>query len=147
MAWSASGLFVQTHVGQWGPAQVGINLAAADLKLALWGSAITPNYDSHTAYGTAPWNSGECSGAGYTAGGPTLAGTTLTPGGGGMAWDADNVQLNNTTITSEGGVIYAPNKGNRLIAAIWWGGVKETQDGTFLITWHSSGIAVLDLTP
>lgn len=147
MAWSASGLFVATWIAQWGPANAGINLTAADLKLALWGPSVTPNYNSDTAYGTAPWNAGESSGAGYTAGGVLLGNPTLVPSAGSMVWDADNIQLDETTIESEGGIIYAPNKANRLLAGVWWGEPRETQDGTFLITWNALGIANVDLTP
>ncbi|MFF0860893.1 hypothetical protein ACFYUV_03970 [Nonomuraea sp. NPDC003560] len=147
MSWSASGLFVATHVDQWDASNLGINLDAEDSKFALWGSAVTPNYTTDMAYGSAPWNAGESSGTGYTAGGPTLANTTITGASGSMTFDADNVQLNNSTIIAEGGVHYFPTKSNRLFLAVWFGAPKETQDGTFLITWHASGIAVLDCTP
>jgi len=148
MAWTKSGLFAATFVAQWGATQSGIDLTAAGAKLALWGSSVTPDFGQDTAYGTAPWDSGEVSGAGYTTGGPTLLNPTFVPvAGGQVAYDADNVQLDNSTITSEGGIIYIPSKSNRLWAAIWWGEPKETQDGTFLITWHSSGITLLNLAP
>ncbi|MFI7532570.1 hypothetical protein [Streptosporangium sp. NPDC049376] len=147
MAWSASGLFVATHIDQWDPTNLAIDLTAEDSKVAFWGSSVTPNFDTDTAYNTAPWNSGQSSGAGYTAGGPTLTGTTLAVVSGSMRFDADNVQLDNSTITSEGVLHYWPNKTNRAFLAVWFGAPKETQDGTFLITWHANGIAVLDCTP
>ncbi|WP_327587032.1 hypothetical protein OHA25_08475 [Nonomuraea sp. NBC_00507] len=147
MAWSASGLFVATHVDQWDVTNLAIDLGAEDGKLALWGSAVTPNFTTDTAYGVAPWNAGESSGAGYTAGGPTLTLTTLTAASGSMVFDAENVQLNNSTIIAEGALQYWPLKSNRAFLAVWFGAPKETQDGTFLITWHASGIAVLDCSP
>ncbi|GII84605.1 hypothetical protein Ssi03_25950 [Sphaerisporangium siamense] len=147
MAWSASGLFVATHIDQWDASNLGIDLTAETHKAAFWGSSVTPNFDTDTAYNTAPWNSGQSSGAGYTAGGPLLTGTTLAAVSGSMRWDADNIQLDNSTITAEGLIIYAPANSSRLISATWFGAVKETQDGTFLITWHANGIAALDLTP
>jgi hypothetical protein len=147
MAWSGSGVFGPFLLDQFDPTLLGVDLTGEDGKLALWGPAVTPNFNTDLAYGTAPWNSGECSGAGYTAGGVPLLGTTLTAASGNLTFDADNVQLNNTTISSEGGLIYWPAKSNRAFAAIWWGGLKETQDGTFLITWHSSGIVVTDYIP
>lgn len=147
MAWSKSGLFVATYVAQWGATQAGINLTSGP-TLALWGSSVTPNFDSDTAYGTSPWNSGESSGAGYTTGGVELDNPTVTGVGGGLvAFDADNVSWEESTITSEGGIIYFPAKGSRLFLGIWWGEPKETQDGSFLITWHSSGIALMNLVP
>lgn len=151
MAWTASGLFVQTQIDQWDASNLAINLMATDGKLALWGSSVTPDFNQVSptppAYGSAPWNAGEAAGTGYTAGGPVLTGTTLTINAGSMVFDADNVQLNNSTIIAEGALQYWPTKSNRAFLAVWFGGPKETQDGTFLITWHASGIAVFDCTP
>lgn len=141
MAWTASGIFYQTQLDQWDPSNLGIDLTAEDGKLAFFGSAVTPNYASDTAYGTAPWNSGEASGAGYTTGGPTLTGTTLSMVGANMVFDADNVELTSSTITAEGALLYWPTKSNRALLAVWFGASRETQDGTFLITWASGGIA------
>jgi hypothetical protein len=146
MAWSASGLFVATHIDQWDASNLGIDLGSELHKAAFWGT-VTPNFDTDTAYGASPWNSGEASGAGYSAGGPLLTGTTLSVVSGSMKWDADNVQLDDSTITAQGVAIYADAVSDRLICAVWFGAEKETQDGTFLITWHANGIAALDLTP
>jgi hypothetical protein len=141
MPWSGSGLMMATQVDQWDPSALAIDLTAEDGKLALWTSAVTPNFATDTAYNASPWNSGQSSGAGYTAGGPLATGSTLTVTSGVAKYDLDNIELTETTLVSEGGLIYFPNKSNRALLAVWWGEELETQDGTFLVTWHSDGVA------
>jgi hypothetical protein len=148
MAWSASGIFVPTFLDQWDATALGIDLTAENHKIALWGSSVTPNFTSDTAYGASPWNSGEASGAGYTSGGQALTGTTLTGASGAVKFDADDTSWASSTITAEGALIYADALvGNNAILAVWFGSAKTTADGTFLITWHANGIAQWDLTP
>lgn len=147
MAWSASGLMVVTHIGVWS------NTIAADLtsevmmKAALWGASVTPNFGTDTAYGSAPWNSGEASGAGYTAGGLLVTTTTLTHASGSMKFDHDNFQWDDSTITAEGYLEYLDTLSNEALLAVWFGEPFETQDGTFLVTHDASGVAILDCTP
>lgn len=147
MAWSKSGLFVATHIDQWDASNLGIDLTGELHKAAFWGPSVTPNFDTDTAYGSSPWNSGESSGAGYTPAGILITGTTLAVASGSMKWDADNLQIDDSTIISEGVLLYADPTSDRAIAAVWFGEAKETQDGTFLVTWNAAGIAALDLTP
>lgn len=144
MAWSAPGLFLGTQMDQWDPSDLGIDLTAEDGKLALWGSSITPDYNAATpTYGSSPWNSGQSTGAGYTAGGPLVLGTTLAIVSSALMYDFDNIELTETTLTTEGGIVYFPNKSNRIFLGMWWGEVLETQDGTFLLTPNSLGAARL----
>jgi hypothetical protein len=148
MAWSASGLFVTTHIDKWDDTQLAIDLSSeTQLKAAFWGSSVTPNFGTDTAYGVAPWNAGESSGAGYVAGGEPVVNTTLTHVSGSMRFDADNFQIDDSTIIAEGYLLYAATVANRAILAVWFGQAYETQDGTFLVTHDAAGIAVLDCTP
>jgi hypothetical protein len=149
MAWIASGLFVGTHMDKWDDTQLATDLTSeTDLKAAMWGASVTPNFDQAApAYGSSPWNSGESSGAGYTAGGPVLTGTTLAIVSGSMRFDANNISLANSTIAAEGYLLYDDAHSDRAIAAVWFGSVEETQDGTFLVTHDAAGIWSLDLTP
>lgn len=140
MAWVRSGVFGPWLLDKHDNSNLATDLGAEDSKTAFWGSSITPNFDSDTAYNSAPWNSGQSSGAGYTAGGPVLANTTIVAASAVLVADADNVQMDNTTIIAEGLAWYFPNVSNRIVAAVWFGAAEETQDGTFLVTWHSSGI-------
>ena len=141
MAWTKSGIFYTSVRDQWNSSNLGLDLDAETWRCAFFGSSVTPNFTQDAAYGIGTWgSSNESSGAGYTAGGPVLPNTTLTFVGNRLVWDADNVQLTNSTITAEGVLLYYPDKSNRALAAIWFGSPKETQDGTFLINWSSDGI-------
>lgn len=148
MAWSASGLFVATHIDKWDDTLLALDLTSETMwKAAFWGASVTPNFGTDTAYGSAPWNSGESSGAGYTAGGIAVVSTTLTHVSGSMSFDAANFQIDDSTIISEGYLLYADTVSDRALLAVWFGEPKETQDGTFLVTHDPAGIAVLDCTP
>ncbi|MFD8556617.1 hypothetical protein ACFV1N_04900 [Streptosporangium canum] len=149
MAWSASGLMVATHIDQWDDTALSVDLTSeVDLKAAFWGSSVTPVFnDLAPAYGTAPWNSGESAGAGYTGGGIAVTGTTLAVASGSMKFDADNFSIPNSTIIAEGYLLYDDSTSDRAIAAVWFGGPEETQDGTFLVTHDAAGVFSLDLTP
>jgi hypothetical protein len=151
MPWSASGLMAGTQMDQWDPSALAIDLTAETLKAAFWGPNITPDFSAAApAYGTAPWNGqagGESQGVGYTAGGILILNTTLAIVSGSLRWDADNLQIDDSTIIAEGYISYVPAVGNRIFHATWFGEPKETQDGTFLVTHDPAGIAVLDCTP
>jgi hypothetical protein len=138
MAWSSSGLFVATQMDQWDDTGLGIDLTSESaLKAAFWGSSVTPNFDqTGAAYGSSPWNSGEASGAGYSAGGIAVTGTTLAIVSGSLRFDADNFLIDNSTITAEGYLLY-----------VWFGEPKSTEDGAFLVTHDPTGIAILDCVP
>lgn len=148
MAWTAPGLMAGTQMDQWDPSNLAIDLSAETLKAAFWGSSVTPDFSQAApAYGTAPWNSGESSGAGYTAGGILIVNTTLAIVSGSLRWDADNFQIDNSTITAEGYIGYVPGVASRIVIAVWFGAPKTTADGTFLVTHDPTGIAALDCTP
>lgn len=149
MAWSAPGFFVATHIDQWDDTALSVDLTSeSDLKAAFWGPTVTPDFGaSAPAYGSGVWASGQSSGAGYTAGGIAVVGTTLAIASGSMKFDADNFSLPNSTIVSEGYLLYDDSTSDRAILAVWFGGPEETQDGTFLVTHDAAGIAALDLTP
>lgn len=148
MAWSASGLMVATHIDKWDDTALTLDLTSeTQWKAAFWGASVTPNFGTDTAYGVAPWNAGESSGAGYTAGGIAVVNTTLAHVSGSMRFDADNFQIDDSTITAEGYLLYASTVSNRAFLAVWFGEPKSTEDGTFLVTHDASGIAILDCTP
>ncbi|MEV7011538.1 hypothetical protein [Streptosporangium sp. NPDC051022] len=148
MAWSASGLMVASHVDKWDDTQLATDITSeTDIKAAFWGSSVTPNFTTDLAYGSSPWNSGQSSGAGYTAGGIVVTGTTLVASSGSMKFDADNFSLPNSTITAEGYLLYDHAHSDRALAAVWFGSPQSTQDGTFLVTHDPAGIYSIDLTP
>lgn len=58
---------------------------------------------------------GEVSGAGYTAGGATLSGVTITTSGSTSYLDFDNPIWTSATFVVDGGLIYNSSKANRAI--------------------------------
>lgn len=148
MAISASGLYVSTWTDILDTTQLAIDLDAENHRIALFTNSITPNFSSDTAYGVSPYNSGESSGAGYTAGGQLLTGTALSESPTGtIKWAADNMQWTSSTITAKGALIYADAVSDRAIVLVNFGSDFSTVSGTLLITWNSAGIWNLDLTP
>ncbi|OUC99313.1 hypothetical protein [Streptosporangium minutum] len=149
MAWTASGFFVATHIDQWDDTALSVDLTSeVDLKAAFYGSSVTPDFGAAApAYNAGVWASGQSSGAGYTAGGIAVTGTTLAIASGSMKFDADNFSIPNSTITAEGYLLYDDSTQDRAVLAVWFGGPESTQDGTFLVTHDAAGIAALDLTP
>lgn len=112
-------------------------------------NSITPNFTTDTAYGVSPYDANEVSGTGYSAGGTALATTTFTGSSGSATFDAADTSWSSSTITNaKGALIYADAlAGNNAICLINFGADYSTNNGTFLITWHATGIFVVDLTP
>lgn len=82
-------------------------------------------------------------GDGYTVGGATLAGQTVTQGESTM-WDGTDVEWADATFTAYHAVIYDDTlTDDDLIGSIDFGGAKTVSAGTFKIQWHVSGIVTL----
>jgi hypothetical protein len=130
------------------------NAIALDLDLethkgALFNNSITPNFDTDTAYGVAPYNANEVTGTNWAAGGVALTGTTLSVSAGTLVFDATDVSVASTTLTNARGyLLYADAlAGNNAIVLVNFGADYSTSNGTFAITWNASGIFTVDLTP
>lgn len=150
MAVTASGLFFPTWRDILDTTQLAVDLDLETHKVALFQDSITPNFSTDTAYGVAPFDSGEVSGTGYTAGGTVLTTTTVTEDPtGSLKWDADDVSWTSSTITdAKCGLIYADAlAGNNAILLVSFGALFSTSNGTFTIQWAAGGIFALDLTP
>lgn len=147
MAISASGLYVATFVDVLDTTQLAIDLDLETHKVALFTSALTPNYTTDTAYGVSPYNANEVSGTGYTSGGATLTGTTFTGASGVATFDASDVSWTTSTITgARGALIYADAlAGNNAIVLVHLGSDYSTSAGTLAITWNAAGIFALTL--
>lgn len=98
------------------------------IKIALFTSSATLGAAT-TAYST----TNEVSGTGYTAGGNTLAGATITSSGTTAIVDFDNTTWASSTITARGAMIYNSSKANRAIAILDFGSDKTSTDGDFTI--------------
>jgi len=119
------------------------NFSSATLKLMLLTSSYTPDQDAHDFIDDASPN--EVSGTGYTAGGMTLAGQTVsqdnTDNEG--VFDANDVQWTTATITARYAILYRDSgtPGTSPIIALWdFGTDKSSSGGTFQITWNAEGV-------
>lgn len=107
----------------------GIHGSADVFKIALFTSAATLSATT-TAYAA----TNEVVGTGYTAGGMTLAGFTVS-GSGSTAWldfTTDPV-WNNASITARGALIYNASKSNKAVAVLDFGADKTSTDGPFTV--------------
>lgn len=85
----------------------------------------------------------EISGAGYDAGGATLAGGEVTQAAT-TKFDGTDVAWTSATFTARHAVIYDSTLANDdLIGSIDFGADKSVSGGTFTIQWHVNGIITL----
>lgn len=120
-----------------------IDLDTDTLKVMLCTSAYTPDQDTHQ-YKSSVTN--EVSGAGYTAGGATLASVTSAYNASTNVWslDAADVSWTSSTITARYAIVYdstpASDATRPLIAYIDFGADVISSSGTFSIQWDAAGI-------
>jgi hypothetical protein len=93
------------------------DLVNDDIKVALYTSEADLDPTALTAYTP----TGEVSGAGYTAGGKSLANKTWELSGTKAVFDADDVTWTNAVITARGALIYNATRANRAIRIIDFG--------------------------
>lgn len=146
MAWTTSGLYVDTFKQALGVAALDLDLDDDTHKIALYTNSLTPDFAATDPQYSA---TNEVSGAGYTAGGATLTTATLTVASGYLKFDADNPEWTSSTISSiRGGIVYADAlTNNNLICGIDFGQDYQTADGTLLITWNANGIFRINSVP
>lgn len=121
----------------------GINLSTDTIKLMLVTSTYVPNIDTHTKRSDV---TNEVVGAGYTAGGVTLSGKTVTQNNttNKADFDASDVTIPNATITARGAVLYKARGGaataDELIAYLDFNSDIVSTGGDYLITFDALGI-------
>lgn len=126
-----------------------IDLDTDTLKVMLCTSAYTPDQDAHQ-YKSSVTN--EVSGTGYTAGGATLAGVTVTYTGATntLTLDAADPSWASSTITARTAVIYdstpATDATRPLIAYLQSDVDISSSGGAFTITFDANGIATITIT-
>jgi len=98
------------------------------LKIALYTSAATLDA-STTVYTT----SNEVTGTGYTAGGNTLTGATVSLTGTTAFVDFSDTSWSTATITARGALIYNSSKSDKAVAVLDFGSDKTSTGGTFTI--------------
>jgi hypothetical protein len=169
MAVTASGWFTNNFIKMLNAeAQTGtggLNLTLATWRMVLYDNTITPDFDAsvtNARYGAGAFASGEVSGTGWAAGGELLSGlasggTSLAPTltvspAGSVMWDMTDVSKASTTLTNArcctiyADPITAPNADPQIIL-VNFGASYSTVNGTFGVTWASTGVSALDLTP
>lgn len=120
-----------------------IDLDSDTIKLMLCTSAYTPNKDTHQ-YKSAVTN--EVTGTGYTAGGATLTGVSITynTATDTVVFDANDVTWPNSTITARYGVLYdatpSTDATRPLIAYIDFETNQISSNAEFKVTWAADGI-------
>lgn len=146
MAFSASGAFYLSFRDMF-QNDSAIDWPADTIRVALFTNSITtPNYDTNTAYGAAPFNANEVSGTGYTAGGAALANDAISnPSTGVLMYDADDTSWTTSTITNaRGALIYDDTittpTADPALFGVAFGADYSTVAGTFQITWAANGI-------
>lgn len=105
-----------------------IDLDTDVMKIALYTSAATLSAAT-TAYTTAD----EVVGTGYTAGGNTLTGATISSSGTTAFVDFADTTWTSATFTARGALIYDSSKSNKAVAVLDFGADKTTTAGTFVI--------------
>lgn len=103
------------------------NLETDTLKLALYTGAATLNADT-TVYTV----TNEVSGGGYSAGGVTLTGATISTDGTTVYVDFNDAVWSPASFTTRGALIYNFSKGNKAIAVLDFGADK-TAVNTFTV--------------
>jgi hypothetical protein len=98
------------------------------IKIALYTSAADLSAAT-TAYST----SNEVVGTGYTAGGNTLAGATVSLTGTTAFVDFSDTTWTTATITARGALIYNSSKSDKAIAVLDFGSDKTSTAGSFTV--------------
>ena len=98
------------------------------IKIALYTSSATLNATT-TAYAT----TNEVSGAGYTAGGVTLANASVINNSTSGCFDSDDPSWTSATFTARGALIYNDTESDLAIAVLDFGGNFSVAGGTFRI--------------
>jgi len=150
MAVTASGLYLTTFIDILDTTQLAIDLDLETHKIALFSNSITPSFSADTAYGVSPYNGNEVTGTNWASGGVAVTTTTVTESPTGtLMFDAADVSVGTATFTgARFGLIYADAlAGNNAIVGINFGSDYSPNAGTFSITWASTGVFALDLTP
>lgn len=99
------------------------------IKIALYTSSATLGA-STTAYTT---SNEVASGNGYTTGGNTLTGASVSLSGTTAFVDFSDTTWSNATITARGALIYNSSKSNKAIAVLDFGGDKTSTNGNFTV--------------
>ena len=114
----------------------GVHTSTDTYKIALYTSSATLGA-STTAYST----SNEVAGTGYTAGGNTLVGFTVS--GTSLDFTTDPV-WSSATITARGALVYNASKSNKAVAIYDFGSDIASTNGDFTVSINALGLLGLN---
>lgn len=104
------------------------------IKLALIKDSPTGTYNASTTnYSDVTGNSDETTGTGYTAGGQTLDGATISLSGSTAIVDFTDEVFSDVTCSADGCIIYNSSQSNKAIAVIDFGGTVSATAGDLTI--------------
>lgn len=152
MAITAHGMYGATIIDIFDTTQLAINTDTASFfYVAMFTNSVTsPNFNTDTAYGVAPYNANEVTdGLGsYVAGGKAIATCTLSASSGNVDWTLANVSwASSSIVNARGGLVYAQAlAGDNAFALFNFVSDYTSTNGTFQITWATPAIR-FDLTP
>lgn len=128
---------------------LGKSWEAEDNKITLISDSATPNFDTMDFWDDLSAN--EVTGTNWSAGGVALTGTEITLSSGVLTFDATDVSVASTTITSAMASVLRTNVGSnatdQLVMLHDFVNAVSTVNGTFAIQWNASGLLTLDYTP
>jgi hypothetical protein len=104
------------------------------IKIALYTSSATLGA-STTAYSTTNEVTGS---TGYTAGGNTLSGASITLSGSTAIVDFSDTTWSSATITARGALIYNSSKSDKAIAVLDFGSDKSSTNGDFTVVFPAA---------
>jgi hypothetical protein len=107
------------------------NLAANTLKIALYtaNADLGPNTTTYTG------TTNEVTGTGYTTGGETLTGVSISASSEGVVYvNFDNPAWTNASFTARGALIYNSTQSNSSVAVLDFGADKTCSNQTFTVT-------------
>lgn len=153
---SSSGLFLNTFQRCFNGTDLVVDWVNDTIKCALFTNTITPNFTTDTAFGVAPYNANEVSGTGYSTGGVTLSGETVSPTttSGSLTFDANDAQWTSATFSGARAALIwddtltiTPGPADAVVCLVNLGADYGVTAGTFTIQWATTGIFAIDLTP
>jgi len=110
------------------------------IKLALIKASPSGTYNASTTnYSDVTGNSDEASGTGYSAGGQTLDGASISLSGSTAILDFTDEVFSDVTVSTDGCIIYNSSQSNKAIAVIDFGGTVSATAGDLTIEFPAAG--------
>jgi len=120
----------------------GITLSADSINCALVTSALASTYTTSQIQQMTSWvqlSAFEVSGTGYTAGGITLSGVTVSTSGTYAYLDADDINWSSANFTTYGFVLYK-NTSKEFLCFEGFSSGQSTNAGIYILNFPSTGI-------